>query len=752
MAYLTALSVVVLVYGAVPFLSVPTLGQAVWTSGFAESFVNGGWPSIKATNFGLRDEAPIAFGLAGAFLQSLFIRVFDLHAADAYSWMALVWLALALWGAIGFCQLLGTSFPLGAFLSLLYLTLPIIWRHDGYSMLSFGFALLPLYLNLSLRVNYFLPDPGRSRWKRSAFGASFLAVSLLAVFMDGYTFVMFFSACGLIWLVAFIREDVPRKVLITQSLPVVLVSAFVSYSLYSLYVGVSEFTAPPMSFFRGWGVDLAMFVFPSAGVSWLWDTLGVSVSRTDKEFFGDASVWMSTFSLPLILVGGLGYFLSRRTRFAAPLVLVALMGFYFSLGPSLKVGSTRPLDVNGEPLVEGVLMPKELAVGPTGSALIYNHVPGFRNMRATYRWAGLMLAALFGLSVLFFLGASSRGYTWIAAVVVALLIASNLPDLSARAKRSINFRKAFDRIDSDFSGLSSYVGQGAVVLFAPPGNDFLANYISSIGEYRTYNIGGDKNLEMAWRQWPDAIRAFSLEEKGDCFDFNVGRALQSGAADFVVIPYFDMLWGAHNWPPSLEALGERRDRFSSTITYFEDQPDFSVADRELYAVICRAPGREDTEPVAGYKLQIAEPVAVSALGCEYETLLTEGWNGIESWGAWSTGSATISVGLPQECRETMDCRLRLSFHLLNATPLTPKTLLIGVEGSPEAEWVINSGEPLERLVPLPREQLRGDTGEVRIRVRVVDAASPASLGLSGDARTLGLGLHELEVLEGGFHP
>lgn len=64
-----ALTVVAVVYGAVPFVALPTLGQALWVSSFAQSFANSGWPSIFAHNFGLPAPAPIAFGLSGALVE-----------------------------------------------------------------------------------------------------------------------------------------------------------------------------------------------------------------------------------------------------------------------------------------------------------------------------------------------------------------------------------------------------------------------------------------------------------------------------------------------------------------------------------------------------------------------------------------------------------------------------------------------------------------------------------------------------------
>src|SRR3546814_20695009 len=72
---LIALACALLLYGAVPFLMLPTLGQAVWTMGFAESFANGHLLDFYAHDFGIPKPAAMAFGLAGAWPASLLVRI-----------------------------------------------------------------------------------------------------------------------------------------------------------------------------------------------------------------------------------------------------------------------------------------------------------------------------------------------------------------------------------------------------------------------------------------------------------------------------------------------------------------------------------------------------------------------------------------------------------------------------------------------------------------------------------------------------
>lgn len=739
--------VVLSVYGAIPFLAIPTLGQAVWTSGFAESFANAGWPSIKAVNFGLPNEAAIAFGFIGAFLQSAFIAIFGMHSADAYAMGAVVWLALSLGGTIRFCQLLGTSFVLGCFLSLIYLTLPVVWWHGGYSMLSFGFALLPLYLYMAFKVIYSLPEKKiySREWYTTVI--EFAAVSLLAVFMDGYTFVMFFAACGIVWAVVFIRRDISRKLLVFQSLSVVLFSAVVSYLLYTLYVGTSEFQPSSMNFFRGWGVDVVMLLIPSQGVSWLWDAVGISVPRTSNEFFGDASVWMTTFALPLIVFGAIGYYRARNNRYALPLLLVALMGFYFSLGPSLKVNSVRPIDERGSVLVQGPLMPPENALAPTGNAVIYEHLPGFNTMRAAYRWTGLMFTGFFGLTVflVLFIPKTKPGVA-AGSVIVIFLVISNLPNVPKMLEIGMGYRSAMHQMDDDFNPLAEYLGEGSRVLFVPPGNDFIVNYLASMGNYRAFNIGGDKNLEIARNSWPQTIKQMPLFTPGPCFVEDLKVVLLDGTANYIVIPYFDMLLNAHAWPPSVNQLNEKREKFTQVVTTFKKDPLFEVKDDKLYAVISLSPNANRKTIESAYKIAPNQIIDFSSSSSRLFRRM--GWYSLEPWGVWSSSIGEVLFTISKDYLLESDFGLRLSFSSFNATPSSPKTVIVELDGEQVEKLVIDSDKVVNRVVQLPRRLLDPVSDMVHLTIKVSEAISPAALGRSSDSRVLGIGLREAELLQG----
>jgi len=590
LSYLISLAIIVTTFGAIPFYAIPDLLQVLWGSGFSESFVNAGIPAVKAINFGLPNPPSMSNGLVGSVIQSFFIRIFDLHAADAYDLMAIVLLALALWGAIRLCQKLGTSIITGSFLSLIYLTLPVIWWHSGFWTLSFGFALLPFYLFACFELIYPQTDQAEIRFSIKTLLPSlgFLCLSLLAVFLDGYSFVMFFSAAGIIWLIAFIKRESSRKSLLIYSLPTIFFSAALSYFVYSRYVGISTYDAAPLSFFRGWSIDLTMLIIPTKGVSWLWDSLGLSVARSAAQFFGDRSVWSTTFALPLILAGGAGFILSRKNKFALPLLLISIFSLYLSLGPSLKVNSLRPVDENGVALVETLDMPAELAVIPTGSAFISENVPGFSNMRAAYRWSALMFSGLFGLFVLLFQKLLNGGkkYQTLVFFIALLLIAANLPNIPKKINSAYKLRNAMMRVDSDLvEKLNESIGQGKTVFFAPPDNDFVVGYLASMGDYFAYNVGGDKNVAMARHHWPEQLLDYSSDISDPGLGENISQSLLTGISDVVVLPYFDTLSSFFSWPPKQAIIDSYRTNCAGLLKSFHEDPLFKVHEEKYFAVI-----------------------------------------------------------------------------------------------------------------------------------------------------------------------
>jgi len=589
------LAAIAAIYGSIPFYSAPVMGQLVWVSSFAQSFANDGWFTVFAHNFGYPRTAPMAFGLPGALLEGALLRVTTLNAADAYSFMTICYLALAGWGAIRCAQRIGLSYRAAVFAAVVWLTTPMVWAHAVYSMLSIGIALLPFYLNQALRVCR-IDNTRVSTLVASALG--FAATAVLSVFMDGYTFVMFALATFIFLAAEGLTDRARLRWVAVVSLPICIAGFAVAYLLYVTFLGFPAFTPDSLDLFRGWGVDITMLIFPTKGLFWFWDHLGMGLDRNDQFYYGDASVWTTTFSLFIGLFGCLGFFVVRRQKIAVAFLAIAIVGTYLSLGPSLKVHSLRPhADIvagNFSPL-----MPAANAVMPTGSGYLSEHVPGFKNMRASYRWLALGLFGLWALFAMLIGELERRQRAGWALVLVALTVACNLPKPHIVASQSIvnpstarvklraphHWQESLCNVDETLvASFKRQIPPGSVVAFVPQGNDFLAGYLAAETNAKTYNAGGDKNVEIARSAWPANIQALFASDPGH-LGTAIEQTLKAHDADYVVIPFVDLLWDAHEWPPTPASVEAAKARSAGVLDQLQADPKFVVSRDQYFATV-----------------------------------------------------------------------------------------------------------------------------------------------------------------------
>ncbi|AIO41309.1 putative membrane protein [Burkholderia cenocepacia] len=591
-----ALTVVAVVYGAVPFVALPTLGQALWVSSFAQSFANSGWPSIFAHNFGLPAPAPIAFGLSGALVESAVLAATPLNAADAYSATMLLFLALALWGAKRYALAQGASARYALPLGVVWATLPVVWAHAGYSMLSAGIALLPLYLWTTHRLCDALASQDWRTIARS--GMAFAIAACLAVFTDGYTFVMFAVGATVQYAGWIAQSDSRRVRQLAAGLPIYAVGFGIAFALYRRYIDTQSFHTDPLSVFRGYGVDVTMLVRPTQGLLWIWDTLRISTPRSDAAYFGDASVWFTTFVAPVAIAGMAVFALTRARARGVSLLVLGAFATYLALGPSLKIDSVRP-DADRAAGNFQATMPAEYAIGPTGSAYLSTHVPGFKNMRASYRWIALTAFAFWALFVLLIGELSRRDKHGIAWSLLGLMLVSNLPHPASglayseshdyvrqmRLHEPLRFRDQFEMLDrSIVADFREDAPKQGITAFIPQGNDFLAAYLAATSGTHTYNIGGDKNVAFAQAHWPPSV-ATLFSSDTTTLAGNIDRVLTDRSARAVVISYVNLLWNAHIWPPSPAELDRARAHYATAVDAFSANPRFVVKTRPYYALI-----------------------------------------------------------------------------------------------------------------------------------------------------------------------
>jgi hypothetical protein len=686
--------------------------------GFAQSFANGF--SIYATNFGLPSPAAISFGLAAALPMALFLKI-GIPPADAYALAFALWLTIAFYGAYSFVRLIGAKRGISLMCAVLWLTLPVIWQHSDYSMVSLGMALLPAYFYSALRlVRYECDLPSF---------LLFFVAALSSVFMDGYSFMMFASGTAVFLAFAFGLRWLERRELLFKSIPMIAIGFASSYLLYAIYIGRTAFGGEDLNFFRAFGSNIEFFFVPTRGILLVPDLLGFSVDRQEVNYFGDGSVFNCSFAL-LLIVAAI-YSLATKTTdlgLKTAFLLVAFCGFYMALGPSFKLNVLKPEG-------DGLLMPLEYAPWRTGTEFLSLYLPGFNNMRASYRWVAL---GIFGAWALLALHVASRKVQ--SGVTIALILAGialNVPSPAVIAA-NIDSERAIAGIDSYVESLRSVLGPAKKVAFLPFRNDFFANYMASKLGISTYNVGGDKNLDAAIKGWPDTMLAFEMGKVGRGFWKNVIWVLAKKDADVVAIPYIDLLWAAHYWPRDPEYFDEMqpyiRDIQSSEMVEVTRTDNFAFL--RLKPSIRDLPGRELSTLVTKYickedvLLARSSPLTFS----NDDNVCGNGWFDAEVWGRWTSGKhATLHYKLAADGDRNV---LEFDAHGFVGGNLANQEIEITVNGKKSDEWEFTAQSPrkIERL------ELPQGLDTLELEFFMPNAKSPKNAGVSADTRTLGLGI------------
>lgn len=573
---------VALFYGALPGLAIPTLGQVLWMAGFGQSFANQSLFSIHAINFGAPEPAAIAFGLSGAWLTGFFIRL-GLHAADAYALMVLAFLAMAFLSAFALARHFGMA-SVRAFLAvLLWLSMPIIWGNLGFSMLPLGFALLPLYFLLSLKL--FLSEK-RNGASFILLGSGYLLTVMTAVFTDGYSFMMFAVLATTLSFFSLLTQPRHARKQLIAAISVHFFSFLAAYVCYTSYLGRTDFGSHSMDYFRAAGLDLTYVVIPSAGQHWLFDWLGASVIRTADQYFGHFSSWSTTFCLPILLGGVIGWWRTRKTvKLAVPIMLVMAFSFYMALGPSLKIDTRKLAEDHTQSMP---YMPAERAVMATGNQWIYEKIPGFSQMRFTFRWVALCIFSAWLLFIIF-LGEKRARMTLVQVAVLVGLIAFNLPDIRGKFESARENRAMFFEVEKDLiAPLAALLSPDERVAFLPYRNDWMINYVAAKSQIRSFNIGGDKNLYLAKLAWPDPLKKL---EYGKLSAPAVIEVLSDEGVDAVVITYFNSLTSSFHWPctGSFRCPEDYQQEYADIVESVRRSGNYSISETELFAVIRLSP-------------------------------------------------------------------------------------------------------------------------------------------------------------------
>lgn len=133
----------------------------------------------------------------------------------------------------------------------------------------------------------------------------------------------------------------------------------------------------------------------------------------------------------------------------------------------------------------------------------------------------------------------------------------------------------------------------------------------------------------------------------------------------------------------------------------------------------------------------------------YSSLLTSGWYARESWGVWSSASAsfTIAAGvLRRNCDAVKACHIKILAHVFAASNEAAKTLILSQNGISSSTVIFKSPTARSLQIDVVGFQKLIDQGQnLVLDFKVDGAVSPSSVGKGSDERVLGLGFFDLDV-------
>jgi hypothetical protein len=295
------------------------------------------------------------------------------------------------------------------------------------------------------------------------------------------------------------------------------------------------------------------FFVPSPHLWWA-SRLGVGDGLMDlwgngSNIFGNY-VGVSTIALTIAAV-----LLVRRRRSdsglareTAAIAIAGLVALVLSLGPALKVARFEtPIEPEWD-----VPLRETTAWLPT--ALVYEHLPAFSSMRATYRFFtvtrfALVLAASLGLVAIW----QSRGRRF-APVLAVLLVLETSPSLSRELRgRAASYDHVTAVRNEYIPGMAALIEPSDRVLIVPTNNDFLASAAIPFTEGSSFNVGIGKNYALSRSHWPESVDAAARSFGQPTFTEAACAAL-SGDVDVIVLTYVPLHQGGMSWPADEDSV------------------------------------------------------------------------------------------------------------------------------------------------------------------------------------------------------
>lgn len=439
-------------------------------------------------------------------------------------------------GAVAVLRRFGAPLPLASLGAFLYLvSLPVLLL-KGYFYTLHGFLIIPAATWALLAS---LDAFGQGRRLRGSILA--VVTMWLMVFTDGYSFISF-AVLVLIVGIAWLCGDSTVRSKLWAGITWALATGTAALTYVAYVPGGATQTSQGLDSFRFYGADLLTMILPPPTIVWAskmpWAGLPRSLWGAADSQLGNYLGWVSiALVVTAIVLGRLRAGAARRGELIA-LLSTAVACALLALGPSLKVGVKAPAGMVGNHEPES----STTAWLPTG--WIYDHVPGFSDARATYRSIGmtrwmLVVLAIVALTMLLRTRAAK-----LVPLLALLLVVDSMPDLVAAVRsrsvaqdQSVLLRQTFG------ADLDSLLGPGDRVLMLPVGNDFLATAFVPFTGAAAFNVGVDKNYDLARARWPGEVRRTIASF--DSADFpGPACALLHTDASVIILPFIDLRRGA----------------------------------------------------------------------------------------------------------------------------------------------------------------------------------------------------------------
>lgn len=520
------------------------LGVAVFTSRCSEFGEPFGFPLLS--------NGPVVM------LGALFMYLPGIDAYGAYMLSGASILGLALAGGYGLMR----EFDVGRWVALAtsaaYLLTPSVVGLQGFGGTLLGFALLPAFAFVDLRVLRALD--ARQGWSLAPLLAGYAGVKTSSLFLDGYSFVVANLVSAALFAAWLARRGTPnaRRAAAAAALVGANLVAFVLYKAYA----PETIPTAPLDLFRAMGLDLFTLIAPTTGL-WAFDAVGFTADHRDLWGDGNNSAF-NYLGAGAVGLAAIGLLARRHDGRVVAIAAAGLIALVLSFGPSIKVNDHLPT-VESRPTAASYLAPEsatDLAL-PWGE--LFTSTPGLSEMRAVYRWSlgtRFAIIVLCGLAVAAVLRrpGGRRVAVGALAALAVIELAPNVPDLLDAHARHREHSRAF--LQEVAGGLQADAGGAKRAFFLNYDgtyNAFTINNLASVADVGTYNVGGDKNVHLSSLRWPPEVQA--LAQPGIGPD-HVDAALTSGHVDVVIAPEFHLRWAAYFWPPTAEERAAARATFA----------------------------------------------------------------------------------------------------------------------------------------------------------------------------------------------